>query len=132
MKYHVTKLNFNGFLYNRSKQKTLILSWLNYVCEQNIYLHGNTDISGKTASPVLDSSAVATRWRFCVTKFWKVSVRPISLQPAERGYSTPLFSLAFIRSSVVLYGLSYNLKTNEEAYFVNTVLHTSLYRVSPH
>lgn len=40
-----------------------------------------------------------------------------TLQPSERGYSTPLFSLAFMRSSVMLYGLSYNLRTNEELYF---------------
>lgn len=37
-----------------------------------------------------------------------------------------------MRSSVVLYGLSYNLRTNDELYFVNTISHTSLYHVSPH
>lgn len=62
----------------------------------------------------------------------RVGAAHFTLQPAERGYSTPLFSLVFMRFSVMLYVLSYNLRTNEELYFVNTISHTSLYHVSPY
>lgn len=37
-----------------------------------------------------------------------------------------------MRSSVKLYGLSHNRKTNKELYFVNTISHIGLYHVSPH
>lgn len=37
-----------------------------------------------------------------------------------------------MRSLVMLYGLSNNLWTNEELYFVHTISSTSLYHVSPH